>query len=45
MPLRYGEVGHCLKAYRLESGLDADEVANQRGMSPPSAEQMHDLRL
>ena len=43
MPLPYGEVGNCLKANRLGLGLDADEVANQRGMSRPSAEQIDDL--
>jgi hypothetical protein len=29
MPFRYGEVGNCLKAKRLESGL----IANRPGIS------------
>jgi hypothetical protein len=34
MPFRYGEVGICLKANRLGSGLGADAIANQLGISP-----------
>jgi transcriptional regulator with XRE-family HTH domain len=33
MPFRYDEIGNRLKAYRLGSGLSADEIANQLGIS------------
>jgi transcriptional regulator with XRE-family HTH domain len=33
MPFRYDEIGSRLKAYRLGSGLSADEIANQLGIS------------
>ena len=33
MPSRYDEIGNRLKAYRLGSGLSADEIANQLGIS------------
>src|SRR5246127_3703327 len=33
MALRYDEIGNRLKAYRLGSGLSADEIAKQLGIS------------
>ena len=33
MPFRYDEIGNRLKAYRLGSGLSADEIANQLSIS------------
>ncbi len=33
MPFRYDEIGNRLKAYRLGSGLSADEIARQLGIS------------
>lgn len=33
MTFRYDEIGNRLKAYRLGSGLSADEIANQLGIS------------
>ena len=33
MPFRYDEIGNRLKAYRLGSGLSADEIAGQLGIS------------
>ena len=33
MPFRYDEIGDRLKAYRLGSGLSADEIASQLGIS------------
>jgi transcriptional regulator with XRE-family HTH domain len=33
MSFRYDEIGNRLKAYRLGSGLSADEIANQLGIS------------
>src|SRR5499426_174590 len=33
MPLRFDKIGNRLKAYRLGSGLSADEIANQLGIS------------
>jgi transcriptional regulator with XRE-family HTH domain len=33
MAFRYDEIGNRLKAYRLGSGLSADEIANQLGIS------------
>lgn len=33
MPFRYDEIGNRLKAYRLGSGLTADEIAKQLGIS------------
>src|ERR1700734_887854 len=33
MPFRYDEIGNRLKAYRLGSGLSADEIAHQLGIS------------
>ena len=33
MPLRFDDIGHRLKAFRLGSGLSADEIANRLGIS------------
>ena len=33
MPFRYDEIGDRLKAYRLGSGLSADEIAGRLGIS------------
>jgi len=33
MPLRFDDIGHRLKAFRLASGLSADEIANRLGIS------------
>src|SRR5215467_15024809 len=33
MPFRYDEIGNRLRAYRLGSGLSADEIARQLGIS------------
>ncbi len=33
MPLQYEEIGHRLRAFRLGSGLSADEVADRLGIS------------
>jgi transcriptional regulator with XRE-family HTH domain len=33
MPFRYDEIGNRLKAYRLGSGLSAEEIASQLGIS------------
>jgi len=33
MPFRYDEIGHRLKAYRMGSGLSADEIAKKIGIS------------
>ena len=33
MPFRYDEIGNRLKAYRLGSGLSAEEIATQLGIS------------
>src|SRR5262249_53251764 len=34
MPLRFDDIGNRLKAFRLGSGLSADEIANRLGISP-----------
>src|SRR5689334_8860281 len=33
MPLRFDDIGNRLKAFRLASGLSADEIANRLGIS------------
>ena len=33
MPLRFDDIGHRLKAFRLGSGLSADEIASRLGIS------------
>src|SRR3954452_10004130 len=33
MPLRFDDIGNRLKAFRLGSGLSADEIANRLGIS------------
>ena len=33
MPPRFDDIGHRLKAFRLGSGLSAEEVANRIGIS------------
>ena len=33
MPLRYDDIGNRLKAFRLASGLSADQIARRLGIS------------
>src|SRR2546423_10516913 len=33
MPIRFDDIGNRLKAFRLGSGLSADEIANRLGIS------------